>query len=168
MTDVHDKSTRSKNMRAIKCKDTKPEVIVRKLLHRSGLRYRVCPKDLPGKPDMYLPKFNAAVFVHGCFWHAHDCPYFKLPKSNTAFWEDKLGKNAKKDKSTLKQCSSENIRVLIIWECAIQGKEKLSPLLLTTLIRSWLLSNSVNAILDTSGLQYGNSNSLFERMYWFK
>src|SRR5690554_2847611 len=98
MTDVHSPAIRSKNMAAIKGKDTKPEIKIRKMLHAAGFRFRLHAKELPGKPDLVFPKYKAAIFVHGCFWHRHDCSHFKMPKSNRDFWEVKFGKNQKNDK----------------------------------------------------------------------
>lgn len=87
--DVHDKKTRTKNMRAIKSRGTKPELIVRRLLHANGYRFRICPKTIPGKPDIWMAKWNTAIFVNGCFWHKHDCEMFKLPLSyaKVSEWE---------------------------------------------------------------------------------
>ena len=99
MADVHEPETRSYNMSQIKGKDTKPEMIVRKFLHSNGFRYRLHVKDLPGKPDLVLPKYNSVIFVHGCFWHAHEgCKYFKMPKSRIDYWKPKLLGNRERDK----------------------------------------------------------------------
>ncbi|MCP5396451.1 MAG: DNA mismatch endonuclease Vsr [Sphingomonadaceae bacterium] len=100
MADIVSPSKRSQMMAGIKSKDTKPEVLIRIALHRRGLRYRLHRSDLPGKPDLYLKKYKSAIFVHGCFWHGHDCKYFKLPKSNTDFWSEKISANQKRDAST--------------------------------------------------------------------
>jgi len=98
MTDVHEPETRSYNMSQIKGKDTKPEMIVRKFLHSSGFRYRLHVKDLPGKPDIVLSKYNTVIQVHGCFWHAHEgCKYFKIPQTRTEWWEEKLLRNRERD-----------------------------------------------------------------------
>src|SRR5450830_962031 len=98
MTDVHSASIRSKNMSAIRGKNTGPEVLVRKILHRQGFRFRLNVKDLPGKPDIVLPKQHTAIFVHGCFWHQHTgCKYAVMPKTNTDFWQKKLDSNVARD-----------------------------------------------------------------------
>ena len=97
MPDVHDEATRSRNMAAIRGADTKPELIIRKGLHRLGLRYRLNVKGLPGKPDLVLARYKAILFVHGCFWHGHDCALFKLPGTRTAFWRNKIHGNAERD-----------------------------------------------------------------------
>lgn len=99
MADVHEPETRSYNMSQISGKDTKPEMMVRKFLHASGFRYRLHVKDLPGKPDLVLPKYNSVIFVHGCFWHAHKgCKFFKMPKSRIEYWKPKLLGNRERDK----------------------------------------------------------------------
>lgn len=126
MADVHDKSTRSRNMAAIKGKDTKPEVWLRKELFRRGFRYRLHRKDLPGKPDIVLPRFNTVIFVNGCFWHCHEgCPYFKLPKSNVDFWIDKLQKNTERDLANRESLLQDNWKVVIVWECSTKGRFRL-------------------------------------------
>jgi DNA mismatch endonuclease, patch repair protein len=124
MTDVHDRQTRSRNMAAIRNSNTKPELRVRKELHRRGMRYSLKNRALPGKPDVVLSKYRVAVFVHGCFWHRHDCSYFKLPKTNTEFWKNKLSANVQRDVEVIRQITDIGYRVLIIWECSFKGKNK--------------------------------------------
>ena len=124
MTDVHDRQTRSRNMAAIRNSNTKPELRVRKELHRRGMRYSLKNKALPGKPDVVLSKYRVAVFVHGCFWHRHDCNYFKLPKTNTEFWKNKISANVQRDAEVIRQITDIGYRVLIIWECSFKGKNK--------------------------------------------
>lgn len=114
------KEARSRNMSKIKSKDTKPEIEVRKLLHSMGYRFRVNKKELPGKPDIWLRKYNTAIFVHGCFWHRHEgCKYAYTPKSRVEFWLEKFKQNVERDNRTLKELQSLGIRVLIIWECEV-------------------------------------------------
>jgi len=86
VTDVHDAESRSRNMRAIRSRDTKPEILIRQWLHAAGFRFRIHRRDLPGRPDVVLPKYRATVFVHGCFWHGHACHLFKVPQSRRDFW----------------------------------------------------------------------------------
>ena len=124
MTDVHDRQTRSRNMAAIRNSNTKPELRVRQELHRRGLRYSLKNKSLPGKPDVLLSKYRVAVFIHGCFWHRHHCNYFKLPKTNTEFWNNKISENVKRDTEVIKQITDIGYRVLVIWECIFKGKNK--------------------------------------------
>ena len=98
MTDVHSKETRSYNMSRIKSKDTKPEILVRKFLHKNGYRYRIHVKDLLGKPDIVLPKYKTVIFINGCFWHGHqECKYYVIPKTRTQWWLDKINRNISKD-----------------------------------------------------------------------
>ena len=129
MSDVHDKATRSYNMSRIKGKNTKPEVLVRKFLFHNGYRYRINYSKLPGKPDIVLPKYNTVVFVHGCFWHAHEnCEYFVLPKTNTEFWKAKLNGNKEKDKENISMLKKEGWNVVVIWECQLKSKNYISTL----------------------------------------
>ncbi len=123
MTDVHNKATRSYNMSQIKGKDTKPELLIRKYLFANGFRYRLHDKKLPGKPDIVLPKYQTVIFVNGCFWHGHEnCQYFKLPKTRTKWWKDKIENNIKNDKLKHDKLSSMGYNVIIVWECKIKNK----------------------------------------------
>jgi DNA mismatch endonuclease, patch repair protein len=118
---------RSQMMAGIKSKNTKPEIQVRKILHASGFRFRLHRKNLPGKPDIVLPKYKTALLVQGCFWHGHnDCQIFRLPKSRTEFWEKKIGSNMLRDKRTEGQLIQQGWRVLYVWECALKGGARLS------------------------------------------
>ena len=104
----------------IRSKDTKPEKIIRSILHKLGFRFRINRKDLPGKPDIVLPKCKTVIFVHGCFWHQHeDCKYAVMPKSNTNYWKPKLTKNMDRDKLNIKRLNEIGWNVLTIWECQI-------------------------------------------------
>lgn len=130
MTDVHSPLVRSKNMRAIKSANTKPELIVRRYLHASGLRFRLHRNDLPGKPDIVLPKYRAVVFVHGCFWHRHpDCKFAVMPLTRRDFWEEKLDKNVKRDKKHIIELVSMGWKVFVIWECEVKNLNILGMLL---------------------------------------
>ena len=112
------KEQRSWNMSRIRNRDTKPELIVRSLLHRNGYRFRVNRKDLPGKPDIVLPRFKKIIFVHGCFWHRHDgCCYAYNPKSRVNFWQGKFNQNIKRDKKVQDLLIQLGWHVHIIWEC---------------------------------------------------
>jgi len=118
---------RKKNMKAIKAKDTKPEMIVRKILHNNGYRYRLHKKDLPGKPDLYLKKFNTVVFIHGCFWHQHaGCKYAAVPKTNKKYWISKLQRNILRDEENKAELKNKGYRVVVIWECEVK-KYKNNP-----------------------------------------
>src|SRR5690625_4283317 len=125
MADVHEPETRSYNMSQISGKDTKPEMIVRKFLHSNGFRYRLNVKGLPGKPDLVLLKYNFVIFVHGCFWHAHeDCKYFKIPKTRTALWKKKLYQNKKRDNKNTKKLKKIEWNVILIWECGLKPDKR--------------------------------------------
>lgn len=125
MADVHEPETRSYNMSQILGKDTKPEMMVRKFLHGNGFRYRLHVKDLPGKPDLVLPKYNSVIFVHGCFWHAHEgCKYFKIPTTRTEWWKNKLFGNRERDKKYIRQLEDLGWNVIVIWECELKPEKK--------------------------------------------
>lgn len=107
-------------MAAIKGKNTKPELVVRRFLHSKGLRFRLHPKDLPGKPDIVFRKQKIAVFVHGCFWHGHtDCKHFRLPKTRTDWWKDKINKTIERDYVSAFSLEQSGWKVLTIWECQL-------------------------------------------------
>lgn len=119
--DIYDKKTRSFVMQAVKKKDTKPEMKVRKLLYNAGYRYRLHRKDLPGRPDIVFPRQRVAIFVHGCFWHQHlGCPRADRPTSNKVFWNKKLDRNIERDKVTLEALTRMGWNVLILWECKLK------------------------------------------------
>ena len=122
MTDIVDKKTRSRMMSGIRGVDTKPEMTVRKGLHSKGLRYRLHEKRLPGRPDLYFPQYKAVIQVQGCFWHKHDCSYFKWPSTRPRFWKEKLTANAVRDEQNVYRLEELGLRTLVIWECALRGK----------------------------------------------
>ena len=117
---------RSRNMSAIKSKNTKPEIKVRKLLHAMGYRFRLHRKDLPGSPDIVLPKYKTVIFVHGCFWHRHEnCKYASTPKTRKEFWESKFKANVKRDKEIQDKIKNLDWRSVVIWECETKNIENL-------------------------------------------
>ena len=119
MADVVDRATRSRMMSAIRGRDTRPELEVRRLLHREGLRFRL-RAALPGKPDLVFPKYEAVVFVHGCFWHRHpNCRYATTPASNQEFWQAKFNANVARDKRVVARLRREGWRVFTVWACRI-------------------------------------------------
>jgi DNA mismatch endonuclease, patch repair protein len=125
MADVHEPEVRSYNMRQIKGKDTKPEILVRKFLHSSGYRYRLHDKKLPGKPDIVLKKHNTVIFIHGCFWHGHEgCKYFVVPKTRTQWWLSKINRNKEKDKESTETLQKENWNIITIWECELKKDKR--------------------------------------------
>jgi len=120
MVDVFTAAKRSEVMSRIRGANTKPEVLVRCLLHRQGFRFRVHAKDLPGKPDIVLPKYKAVVFIHGCFWHGHSCKRAKLPETNRAFWQRKIDSNRKRDEKQRRQLRRLGWRAFTLWQCKLQ------------------------------------------------
>lgn len=117
---------RKKNMTAIKSRHTKPEIIVRSIIHRLGFRFRLHDKKLAGKPDIVLPKHKKIILVHGCFWHMHDCKRGNVtPKSNVEYWQTKRLRNVERDKSNLKTYKKEGWKTLTVWECEIKDLPKL-------------------------------------------
>jgi DNA mismatch endonuclease (patch repair protein) len=137
MTDVHNPEVRSKNMRAIRSVDTKPELIIRKSLHAAGLRFRLGGAGLPGRPDLVLPKHKTAIFVHGCFWHGHECKFFKVPQTRTDFWLQKIGANKVRDHSSSCKLLELGWNVIIIWECVTRKADK-APSSIVTRVRAIL------------------------------
>ena len=129
-------------MSRIRSKDTKPELLIRKAMHAAGYRFRIHRKDLPGNPDIVLPKYHAIIFINGCFWHGHDCHLYRLPKTNAEFWEKKIDKNRRNDRLSIEKLAQDSWRIMIIWECAIKGKMKLPLHDIVSFISDWLLSNS--------------------------
>jgi len=143
MTDVHTPEQRSRNMAGIRGKDTKPEKTVRSLLHRLGYRFRLHRKDLPGKPDLVFPSRRKVIFVHGCFWHMHDCRKGKVvPQTNAAFWQTKRQGTADRDSKTLRALAAEGWEAYIVWECALTDLDALQPRLEAFLSRRTGLGES--------------------------
>ncbi|WP_442579091.1 very short patch repair endonuclease [Mesorhizobium sp. ASY16-5R] len=129
---------RSRTMAAVKSKDTRPEMIVRRLVHRLGFRFRLYPADLPGKPDLVFRSRRAVIFVNGCFWHGHGCARgARVPKTNTSYWLAKVGRNAARDISTKAALEKDGWRVLTIWECQTKDADTLAPA-----VRRFLLGQS--------------------------
>jgi len=125
MADIKSPEERSKNMAAIKSRNTKPEVYLRKKLFSIGVRYRLGVDNIPGHPDLWLKKYNTAVFVHGCFWHRHkNCRYAYMPKSRIDFWSSKFDANILRDRYVQDLLYSQNIKCLIVWECTVRKMQK--------------------------------------------
>lgn len=121
MTDVHSKETRSFNMSRIKGKNTRPEMLVRKFLFSKGFRFRIHDKNLPGKPDIVMPKYKTIVFINGCFWHGHDgCRYFILPKTNGDWWAEKIKRTVLADTGAVDKLNKDGWNVITIWECDLR------------------------------------------------
>ena len=112
--------TRSENMARVKNKNTKPEIYLRKLLWHRGFRYRINYKQLPGSPDIFIPRYNTTIFVNGCFWHMHEnCKYSSIPKTNRDFWEKKLKSNVKRDSKNYEELKKLGFNVIVVWQCEI-------------------------------------------------
>lgn len=125
MVDVVDAATRSRMMSGIRGKNTQPEMILRRGLHARGFRYRLHDRHLPGSPDLVFPGRHAVIFIHGCFWHGHDCHLFRLPATRREFWEAKIEGNRTRDETAEVALLADGWRVLTIWECALRGRERL-------------------------------------------
>ena len=122
MTDVHDQQTRSYNMSQIKARNTKPELFVRKSIFSKGFRYKLYDKNLPGKPDIVLPKYKTVVFINGCFWHGHkNCQKFVLPKSRSEWWLRKITANITNDKKNIALLQKMGWKVIVVWECQLNN-----------------------------------------------
>jgi len=119
--DTVSKEQRHYNMSRIHGKDTKPEIAVRSYLFKNGLRFRKNDKRLPGSPDIVLPKYKTVIFINGCFWHGHEgCTYFRIPKTNTQFWQDKINRNRERDNDNYQQLKKRGWRVIVVWECELR------------------------------------------------
>lgn len=120
--DIVDSATRARMMSGIRGKNTVPEMLVRRFLHARGYRYRVHRKDLPGKPDLVLPRLKVCIFVHGCFWHRHPgCVYATTPKTRPEFWSEKFQKNVRRDLANIDALEAAGWTVLIVWECHLKN-----------------------------------------------
>lgn len=149
MTDIVDKKTRSRMMSGIRSKNTKPELLIRSQLHKMGFRFRIHVRELPGKPDIVLKKYNAVIMVNGCFWHHHNCDLFKWPKTRPDFWKKKIELNATRDVENIASLKSMGWRICTIWECAIKGRKKMELTDIINLTVSWLKSE--DQTLEISG-----------------
>jgi len=139
MADVHSKETRSYNMSRIRSKDTKPEMLVRRFLHKNGFRYRLHVKNLPGKPDIVLPKYKTVIFIHGCFWHGHEgCRYYVVPKTRTEWWLNKINGNITNDNNAQAVLKDAGWNIITLWECELKKSALENTLenLLRTLLKT--------------------------------
>lgn len=137
--DTVDKETRSRIMSKVGQKNTTPETLLRRSLHKAGLRYRLYDKKLPGTPDLVFPRFRAVIFVHGCFWHSHGCYRSTVPKSRRKFWEQKFHTNLARDKRNITWLQAHKWRVMVVWECALVGRNALPSSEVTQLVYTWLI-----------------------------
>lgn len=129
-------------MSGIRGKNTRPELLIRKGLHARGFRFRLHSCAVPGKPDLILPRYSAAIFVHGCFWHSHDCHLFRLPATRPDFWAAKLERNRRRDAEVRDALRRAGWRILTIWECALKGKTRLDIEVVIARAADWLRGNT--------------------------
>lgn len=152
MTDVVDPQTRSRMMAGIRAVNTKPEIALRKALHRVGLRFRLHRKDLPGRPDIVLPRRNAVIFVHGCFWHRHEgCRLTSTPATRQDFWQEKFASNVDRDRRNIAALLADGWRVAVVWECALRKSG--SPQSAAVEIATWLDGKSECLEVGSEGHQ---------------
>lgn len=142
MADIVSPRKRSQMMAGIRGANTKPELLIRRALHARGFRYRLHARELPGRPDLVLPKYRAVIFVHGCFWHGHDCHLFKWPSSREDFWRAKIVANRERDARDLAALGEQGWRVLTVWECTLKGKMRRPFDDLVAAISEWLKSDN--------------------------
>jgi DNA mismatch endonuclease (patch repair protein) len=140
--DIVDPATRSRMMSGIRSENTKPEMLLRRALHKNGFRYRLHDSRIPGMPDLVFPKYHAVLFVHGCFWHGHDCPLFRMPETRNEFWKDKIRKNRERDTVVRKRLEDIEWRLGIVWECSLKGKKRIGTEETVKRIVAWLGSDT--------------------------
>lgn len=138
-------------MSRIRSRDTAPEMHIRKLLHNAGFRFRLHRKDLPGRPDIVLPKWKAVIDVRGCYWHAHGCGLFQQPKQNSSFWSAKLTGNVRRDAANAEKLQKLGWRHLIIWECALRGRDRLDDPRLIERMSCWLRGSEDAGSIPNAG-----------------
>ena len=157
MADVLTPAQRQLNMQRIRARNTRPEIYVRRLLHRHGLRFRLHRRDLPGQPDIVLPRHRLALFVHGCFWHGHTCALFKVPATRTEFWLAKIAANTARDQRAFEALGALGWRRGCVWECALKGPDRLSEevlgSMLAELVRSYAQTFEVRGEVAATGRQ---------------
>ena len=124
MADIVSAAVRSRMMSGIRGRNTKPELLLRRGLHKLGFRFRIHVRDMPGKPDIVLPRFRAVILANGCFWHGHDCHLFKMPATRPDFWRTKIERNRTVDARVKAQLAGDGWRVGVVWECALKGRTK--------------------------------------------
>lgn len=146
--DVLTAEQRRRCMARIRDRNTKPEVLLRKALWRRGFRYRLHDRSLPGTPDLVFPRFEAVVFVHGCFWHCHECALFKWPETRTDFWRRKIAGNRERDSIVQSALMKEGWRVLVVWECALRGPQREVITELVNKVVEWIEGNDPDGIIQ--------------------
>lgn len=150
MADIVSAQVRSRMMAGIRSKDTNPEMILRRGLHRRGFRFRLHDKQLQGRPDLIFPKFRAVIFAHGCFWHGHACRLFKWPSTRPEFWRAKIESNIERDRASQDQLKADSWRIGIVWECAMKGSNQLNIEAVLDTCGEWLFSTSQRLEISSS------------------
>jgi DNA mismatch endonuclease (patch repair protein) len=151
VADVVSPVVRSRMMAGIRGKDTKPETILRSGLHARGFRFQLHRRDLPGRPDLTLPRFRAIIFAQGCFWHGHDCHLFKWPSTRPEFWREKIDRNKQRDQAAFSELSVMGWRIGEVWECALKGRTRLDRETVIDRCAEWLTSGAET--LEISGCE---------------
>ncbi|WP_174921914.1 very short patch repair endonuclease [Burkholderia metallica] len=146
MTDITDVATRSRMMSGIRGKNTKPELVVRKALYERGLRYRLHVRSLAGTPDLVFPRYKAVVFVHGCFWHRHNCALFKMPSSRPEFWREKLDRNRERDREHMTKLLQDGWRIAVVWECSLRTAIKSNDESFFNRLADWIKAQELTSI----------------------
>ncbi|ABM61203.1 very short patch repair endonuclease [Halorhodospira halophila] len=158
MSDRLSPEHRSRVMSRVRGHDTKPELVLRRALHARGFRYRLHVRDLPGCPDLVFPRYSAVVFVHGCFWHGHDCHLFRMPSTREEFWEKKIGRNRERDRKNRAELLDRGWRVLEVWECAMRGKDRLPSGEMLERVETWLTGRTVTHEIRGLGGRHPGAN----------
>ncbi|MCZ8163805.1 MAG: very short patch repair endonuclease [Beijerinckiaceae bacterium] len=148
MADTVSPEVRSRMMAGIRGKDTRPELIIRRGLHAAGYRFRLHAKDLPGHPDIVLPKYRAVILVSGCFWHGHDCHLFRIPGTRREFWEAKISRNVERDAEVRGALAALGWRHLSVMECALKGRTKLAPGEVITACGAWIRGGASEGVVE--------------------
>jgi DNA mismatch endonuclease, patch repair protein len=140
-------------MAAIRGKDTRPELLLRRALHAKGFRYRLHDAALPGRPDLVFPKYRAVLLVNGCFWHGHQCGQFRWPVSREDFWRAKIGGNIARDQANNAALAAGGWRIGVVWECALKGKERLGTQAVVDAVAGWLSSDARDLVVQGGNRQ---------------
>jgi DNA mismatch endonuclease (patch repair protein) len=148
LADVFSPEHRSRIMSGIRGKNTRPEIVIRQLLHAAGYRFRLHSAGLPGKPDIVLPRWRAVIQVNGCFWHGHDCHLFRLPATRTEFWEAKIAANRARDEIVTDQLHALGWRQGVVWECALKGRARLPVPEVSEMLDRWICSGSARLQIE--------------------
>ena len=155
--DTVDAKTRSRIMASVGQKNTGPEMTLRSALHKSGLRYRLHVKRLPGTPDLVFPKYGAVVFVHGCYWHSHGCHKSTMPKSRRQFWQAKFRANRERDRRNHERLRESDWRVMTVWECALVGRHALTLPDVVGIVRRWLVGTQTEGEVPWTPPDHANT-----------